>query len=87
MNEIVFFTYDGKPFLCIEEPFYQGISEDLRAKCLQALRPFANEIINSKGSIHFEFDAGFKGARVRMKDMEVELQGRIARAIPSLQTL
>ena len=86
-EEIVFFTFDGKPLICIEESFYQTIAEDLRTKCIVALRPFAKEILASKGSVHLEFDIGFKGARVRMREMDVELQKRIAGAIPSLRTL
>jgi hypothetical protein len=87
MEEIMFFTYEGKPFICIREDFYHTIAEDLRTKCIKALRPFANEIVDSEGSIHFEFDRGFKGARVRMKNMGEDLQRRIAAAIPSLNTL
>ncbi|MEO8589699.1 MAG: hypothetical protein ABI432_10050 [Flavobacteriales bacterium] len=87
MDEFVFFRYDGKPFLAIREKVYQVIADDLRTKCMTALRPFADEIAKSKGAVHFEFDRAFLGARVRMVGIEEELQQRIAVAIPSLSTL
>ena len=87
MQEHVQFSYDGRSFLFIREKSFQRIAEDLRMKCLAALRPFAHEIERAQGTVHFEFDRGFTGARVRMNNLEVELQEGISKAIPSLSTL